>query len=190
MKLEVLKISDIVPDPTNPNFMNEEMMERLRFSIKKFGYTQPILIDEKNVILDGEHRWRAAKAEGRTDIEIIRIDGLTEAQKKLLRQAMNKLHGQHDPLKDATDFKFMMSEGEREDLKMLLALNDDELDTYTNLLAEPETMPADIESDGSAMFNLVFCFPISERDAILNKFKTVPGKDNEQRFMKLLEAVK
>lgn len=63
----LMKISEIKPDPGQPRrTFNEEKMEALRASIRADGFrTQyPIIINGGNHIVDGERRWRAAKAVG------------------------------------------------------------------------------------------------------------------------------
>jgi ParB-like chromosome segregation protein Spo0J len=190
MKVESVPIDSIVPDPSNPNFMSEEDMERLRFSYRKFGNLQPIIIDERSIILDGEHRWRILKSEGLKKIDIIRVPGLNDAQKKLLRQAMNKIHGAHDPIKDAEDFRFMVDNGEVEDLKKLLALDDHELKTYRELIESPELSAEDFEKANEQIFTLFLRFPSKNKSDIMERFGRVKGKTHEDRFLKLLEAYK
>ena len=55
------KVSEILLDPDNPNVMTEDEMQRLRNSMEKYGFLFPIIIDQKNQIVDGEHRYRIFK---------------------------------------------------------------------------------------------------------------------------------
>jgi DNA modification methylase len=59
--------------------------------MQEFGFTNPVLIDEAAVLIAGHGRLRAAKELGLLEVPTITIDGLTEAQKKALRLADNKI---------------------------------------------------------------------------------------------------
>ena len=63
-----IKISDIVPNPTQPRTeFDEEALEELADSIRQLGLIQPITVKrdgEKYIIISGERRWRAAEKAG------------------------------------------------------------------------------------------------------------------------------
>lgn len=120
MNLEKVKTRQISPDPQNPNLMTKDEMEHLRNSLKQLGYLQPIIIDENNVIIDGEHRWQALKDQGIEEIEVIRLPNLSSAKKRLIRQAMNKIHGTHDRDKDLEDFQAIIEANLEEELKAII----------------------------------------------------------------------
>jgi DNA modification methylase len=60
-------------------------------SMKAFGWTFPILVDEQNTIVVGEGRFEAAKLLKLKRVPIIRIEGLSQAQIRAYRLADNKL---------------------------------------------------------------------------------------------------
>lgn len=60
-------------------------------SIQEFGFTNPVLIDENNVLIAGHGRTVAARTMGMTEVPAIRLTGLSETQRKALRIADNQL---------------------------------------------------------------------------------------------------
>jgi hypothetical protein len=108
-------------DKTNPNVVSEQQMKGLQRAVKKFGFLVPVVLNQKYQILDGEHRVRIYQKLGMKQIPayIINVDKLDG---KILRQVMNKLKGQHDPIKDSTEFQVLFKNDKLEDLAKLLAM--------------------------------------------------------------------
>lgn len=75
----------------NTKIHPRQQIKQIRKSIEKFDFINPILIDEKNEIIAGHGRLRAAIDAGMKEVPVIQIDHLTEAQKKAYRIADNKL---------------------------------------------------------------------------------------------------
>jgi len=101
-QIEDIEISKIKLDESNPNEMDEMKMEALRKMIQEKGMLQPILIDQDNLMIDGEHRYLAAKEVGLKKIQCYRLN-VTDPERRLLRQTMNKIKGSHNPVEDAYD---------------------------------------------------------------------------------------
>jgi ParB-like chromosome segregation protein Spo0J len=60
-------------------------------SIQAFGFTNPVLVDDDNMILAGHGRFQAAKLLGLDTVPAIRISNLNDAQKRAYVLADNKL---------------------------------------------------------------------------------------------------
>lgn len=84
-------VEDLVPDPRNARTHSKRQIEQIAASIQSFGFTNPILIDPAGGIIAGHGRLRAAKALGLKDVPTIALEGLSEAQKRALRLADNKI---------------------------------------------------------------------------------------------------
>ena len=84
-------IGDLKPDPRNARTHPKRQIEQLRASILQFGFTNPILVDEEGVLIAGHGRLRAAKDIGLPKVPVIEIGCLSEAEKKALRLADNKI---------------------------------------------------------------------------------------------------
>ena len=84
-------IADLKPDPRNARTHPKKQIEQLCASIRSFGFTNPVLADEVGVLIAGHGRLRAAKDLGMTTVPVIELRDMTEAQKKALRLADNKI---------------------------------------------------------------------------------------------------
>jgi len=80
-----MNINEIKPNPNNPRICKDHKFKQLVKSIQEFPEMlglRPIVIDEKNVILGGNQRYRACIEAGLTDVPVIHANNLTEEQKK------------------------------------------------------------------------------------------------------------
>ncbi len=90
-KHQVRKVSGLTEYSHNPNLHDDANVSEIANSIREFGFTQPVLIDEHSVILAGHGRVLAAKQLGMMEVPCIVLDGLTDTQKKAYVIADNKL---------------------------------------------------------------------------------------------------
>lgn len=91
MKIENLKVSELVPYENNPR-RNDSAVDSVAESIKQFGFQQPIVIDSQNVIVAGHTRLKAAKKLGLSSVPCVRAEELTPEQVKAYRILDNKLN--------------------------------------------------------------------------------------------------
>lgn len=89
MKIEYKKIGELKPYAKNPR-KNDDAVDYVANSIKEFGFIVPVVIDNKNVIVAGHTRYKAAKKLGIEDIPCIIADDLTEKQINAFRLIDNK----------------------------------------------------------------------------------------------------
>jgi len=85
------KIADLIPYARNSRTHSDEQVNQIASSIKEFGFTNPIIIDEQGGIIAGHGRVMAAKKLGMKELPCIEATGWTEAQKKAYVIADNKL---------------------------------------------------------------------------------------------------
>ncbi len=90
-RIEYLSPHDLHPYKRNARTHSKAQIKQIADSIEEFGFTIPILIDSKNMILAGHGRVRAAILLGMKTVPCIRTDSLTEAQKRAYILADNKL---------------------------------------------------------------------------------------------------
>ena len=96
VKVELVPISEIRPNKYNPNKMSAHNYETLVNNIKKTGtLEQPILVTMDYEIIDGEHRWKASKDAGLTEIHAVISESLDE-EAKLKTIAFNQIRGEYD----------------------------------------------------------------------------------------------
>lgn len=89
MKIEQVKLSDITPYFNNPR-ENFNAVAPVMESIKRFGFTKPIIVDKAGVIIAGHTRYIAAFQLGMKKVPVIYSD-MDEEKAKLFRIADNKL---------------------------------------------------------------------------------------------------
>lgn len=85
------KPASLKPDPRNPRHHPRDQLLKLRGSIREFGFTNPILIDEKDVVLCGHGRLQASIEEGLDRVPVITLANMTEAQRRAYVIADNAL---------------------------------------------------------------------------------------------------
>ncbi|HEX2892267.1 ParB/Srx family N-terminal domain-containing protein, partial [Vineibacter terrae] len=75
----------------NPRTHSSAQVDQIVASIRAFGWTNPVLIDERREIIAGEARFLAAQKLGLAAVPCIVLAGLTPAQRKAYRVADNRI---------------------------------------------------------------------------------------------------
>ena len=91
MEIIYKKVNDLIPYINNSRTHSEEQVNQIVASINEFGFTNPLLIDEKDNIIAGHGRLLASKKLKMEEVPCIVLSGLTEAQKKAYIIADNKM---------------------------------------------------------------------------------------------------
>jgi ParB-like chromosome segregation protein Spo0J len=143
---ELVNIQDLQSDGNNPNVMTPKQHKRLSTSITKYGFVVPIITNKDLLIADGEQRWQVAKALNMTQVPVIRLP-VSDVDRRLLRQVLNKLKGEHDLMADALEFEKICEAGRTDDLKHLLDLDNRQLEKYLSEVNPPdeESYKTDLE---------------------------------------------
>ena len=105
-----LKINEIKPYKNNAKIHTTEQIEQIKKSIEEFGMNDPIAVWGKdNIIVEGHGRLEALKQLGYTEIDCIRLDHLSDEERKAYTLAHNKLTMN-------TDFDFDILDSELADI--------------------------------------------------------------------------
>ena len=91
MEIVYKKVNELIPYINNSRTHSEEQVNQIVASINEFGFTNPLLIDEKDNIIAGHGRLMASKKLGMEEVPCIVLSGLTKAQKKAYIIADNKM---------------------------------------------------------------------------------------------------
>jgi hypothetical protein len=111
----------------NPNTMTALEMQSLEYSIDNLEMVKPLLIDQNNQLVDGHQRLAVLKKKGVKEIQCIQKFVKDKKERHLLIQAMNKIHGEHDPELDAKMFKAIMDDNPDNMLALLaVTMEEDE----------------------------------------------------------------
>ncbi len=148
--LALVSISSLSVDEKNPNRMMPAQKEALKENLKRYGFLVPIITNKDYVIADGQHRWEAAKELGMTEVPVIALD-VSEVDRRMLRQVMNKLRGEHGAKEDAWEYRFLLEHDSLGDLAKLLAVQESELAGLMKKVefmahTDPDANPYDVET--------------------------------------------
>lgn len=91
MEIKYFKTGDLVPYAQNNRLHPKSQIEHIKNSITKFGFTAPLLIDKKKVIVAGHARHQAAQEMGINELPCVVLLDLTPTEIKALRILDNKL---------------------------------------------------------------------------------------------------
>lgn len=145
---------ELSTDGENPNEQNEETFALLCDNLRKKGWLGgPIITDKDGLIADGEHRLRAAQEIGLDEVPVRQYD-IDDATRRLWRQELNKIEGEHDPTRDALEYDYLLSQGKQDDVQALTNARGEDLD---ELLAEiklngQQRVPYEYDSEHTIYF--------------------------------------
>jgi DNA modification methylase len=84
--------------------------------------------DPEGLIADGEHRWRAAEEIGLEEVPVKFYEFEDDAERRLWRQELNKISGEHDRKRDALEYDLLLQEGRSDDVQDLVDATGRDLD--------------------------------------------------------------
>lgn len=145
IELVVVPVDDIESNDYNPNAMEQEQFDVLVAHLQADGkMVQPLLVrpnphsdGPKYMIVDGEHRWRAAKAAGLEEIMAVVVP-YDEDHAKFRTISMNKLRGEYIPLKMAKLIVDLQDRYSQDDIRRMTGLKREEFTSLAALLEVPD----------------------------------------------------
>lgn len=177
MKIENIQINDLKPYALNAKSHPEKQIEGLTESIKRFGFTQPVVVDKNNEIIIGHGRLEAAKKAGLTEIPCLKKENLNEVEVKALRLIDNRI------AETGWDIEFL-----NEDLQMIdydfevFNISFDELINESFAAANKEIDFDDLEDE----IEIKFKFQKEDFDFI-NQYFQSQNMTKEQALYKLIQ---
>ena len=90
-EMKLVPIGKLVPYVNNARTHSPEQINKLRSSLREFGFINPVIIDRDFGVIAGHGRILAAKEEGIAEVPCVFADHLTEAQKKAYIIADNRM---------------------------------------------------------------------------------------------------
>ena len=90
-QIRYVPVSQLKPYENNPRVHNEIQIQRLVNSLKEFGFTNPLLIDDLGNVIAGHGRLMAAEKIGLESVPTITLAHLTDEQRKAYVIADNQL---------------------------------------------------------------------------------------------------
>lgn len=135
-EMQLVNIDRLVPYQNNARTHSPEQINKLRASLREFGFINPVIIDRDFGVIAGHGRIAAARAEGITEVPCVFADHLTEAQKKAYILADNRMAldagWDEDMLRveiealQGADFDLMLTGFDDKELSDFFGTNDDD----------------------------------------------------------------
>lgn len=135
LKIEYIPIEELKTYENNAKLHPAEQVEQIKKSIEQFGMNDPIAVWKDNVIIEGHGRLIACNELGFTEVPIIRLDSLTDEQRRAYTLVHNKLTMN-------TNFDFMQLDMELDgidkswlsayDLDFSTTIDDEGFDSFMN----------------------------------------------------------
>ena len=91
MKVTKKPLTELHPPERNVRMHTDKQLKEFRRSVEMFGQIRPIVVDEDGTILAGNGLFETLRSMGRTEADCYVVSGLTEAQKKKLMLADNRV---------------------------------------------------------------------------------------------------
>ena len=181
--------------PENPREMDETQFEKLRKSIREFGFVEPLVVNLRThesfteedrkiapVIVGGNMRWRAAKKEEHKEVPIVEVD-ITKHKEAILNIALNRITGKWD-IEKLEKMVYILSDKELELDLELTGLEDWEQKLYNPAEdLDAEEIEKIIGTDEKPTFVLKFVFANEEDYA---KASRIAGGD--KRFRRIIRG--
>jgi hypothetical protein len=153
---KIVSVEDLIPYALNSRTHSDAQVAQLAASIREFGFTNPVLVDEQNNLIAGHGRLLAARKLKLTEVPAVVVTGLDDRKRRALVIADNKLALNADwdeealrvELEDlAGDFGELM--GFSDDELVALLKNDDGTEGLTDEDAVPDVpeVPVTVEGD-------------------------------------------
>ena len=117
-RMEIRKISELIPYANNARTHSPEQIELLRRSLREFGFVSPVLIDAAGNVIAGHGRIEAAKLEGIAEAPCVLVEHLTDTQRRAYILADNRLAELSDWDELARDAELLRLQGEGVDLTL------------------------------------------------------------------------
>ena len=194
MKIETVEITQVKPYPDNPRKISDKAVDKVALSLKEFGWQQPIVVDEKNVIVAGHTRHRAAEKLGFREVPILRAVGLSDEKVRAYRFMDNRSHEESswDWDKAVKEISELL-DGNKID-EGLLGFDEGEFDYIKLRFQEMETdkqISKDNEENGdeSVKTQNTFTNPSDENNKFV-EFSLLLTEDDRKELYKILNEIK
>ena len=139
---KIVSVEDLIPYALNSRTHSDAQVAQLAASIREFGFTNPVLVDEQNNLIAGHGRLLAARKLKLTEVPAVVVTGLDDRKRRALVIADNKLALNADWDEEALRVELEDLAG---DFGELMGFSDDEL---VALLKTPDFAPGTEDDQG------------------------------------------
>ena len=145
---KIAQVADLIPYAMNSRTHSEEQVAQIAASIREFGFTNPVLIDENNNLIAGHGRVLAARKLNLDQVPAVVVTGLDENRRRALVIADNKLalNAEWDQEKLLVELQSMTV-----DMQKLVGFSQDELVAMLQISQiDYSILDDDLEADQAA----------------------------------------
>jgi hypothetical protein len=185
IEIEYVKPASLVAYTENARVHPRAQLDQIKASISEFGFTNPILVDKDNMIIAGHGRHQAACELGLGKVPCIRLEHLTEEQKRTYILADNKIaeNAEWDESLLAQELSFLNSLGDTTQLD-LTGFSADDLDILLDSDYPESGEPLEDEDDNPYTTKVVS--PIYEPKGVQPKVEEL---SNNSKTLDLLASI-
>jgi ParB-like chromosome segregation protein Spo0J len=145
-KIDEIDTNKIIPYANNSRTHTVDQINKIRSSIREYGFISPVLVDEKLNLIAGHGRLEASKLEGMDKIPCVILTGLTDAQRKAYVIADNRM-----ALDAGWDYDALRAEIEQlQEMDFPVDLTGFEINEIESMLSIPESIDLDDQGDTKA----------------------------------------
>lgn len=168
-KIEHIEIESLIPYARNSRTHSDAQVAQIAASIKEFGFTNPVLIDQEGGIIAGHGRVMAARKLKLAEVPCIRLGHLTDTQKRAYVIADNKL-----ALNAGWDNEMLKVEfSDLGELNYNLELTGFDLQEIANILDDQDDIEEPEGVGYKEVFNIIVeCSSEEEQEKIFNRLDT------------------
>lgn len=183
-EMQRVRIADIRPYENNAKIHGREQLEKLKASIKEFGFVNPCLIDRDYNLIAGHGRVMAAEELGMETVPCVFVEGLTDEQRRAYILADNKLAelAEWDNVLVASELSELEQAGFDISLTGFevgeIEVEDEPDDKYVRNVDIPHYEPSGEE------VSILDCYDLSKHDELLERIvKAETITDDERDFL-------
>lgn len=88
------RLADLKPDPENPRGISVEARARLKAGLELFGCVEPLIVDERNLLIGGHQRRDLLIELGHDEVPVRIVSDLTPAERRTLMVLLNNAEAQ------------------------------------------------------------------------------------------------
>ena len=173
MRFVKMKLADCVSPSFNPRRISDAEFERLKDSIRRYGYSDPIIVNQRNNhIVAGNQRYRALTELNRenhgkyTVIDVVLVD-LDLADEKAFNIGHNKIGGEFDEAKLET----LLEELESQNYDMALTGFVEDYENFEVDLDDFGVNPSEVNTAPESYMITVKCTDLNQMNHLFNQLK-------------------
>lgn len=179
LTVEYVDVDTVHPNKYNPNRQDPHDFELLLRSMREDGFTQPIVVQRASrEIVDGEHRWRAAREIGMKRVPIVLVD-MTPEQMRISTLRHNRARGSEDGDLASQLLRDLRELGALEWAQDSLMIGDDELQKLIDDVKAPDDLAG--EEFSEAWVPTKNAANLETRDASKEAVAFTPAAEKSQK---------